>query len=345
MSLVTASMHALRVTPPKRVRLDLELVGLDVMMNSERLPSGSHVLLMPVGMQRGEYQNGVWAPDGERLRWDRIETRTESAEATAQCIWDFIGLVDGAVDDFVGFVSKWGLLDFGEDLDGFEGYMGKRQLFDFGERLDSRLTDQAGSSHFAKWRRVAHEARSALRIIAVTEAGELVGEDVLEILDYWDDFQRTLWSTARRQERWRAERKAGRGLALQKRFIVNFFNGFVGKLGPSEEQEYGLHRPWTFPLEPVVLWDDEGRRLESVAYGVRQVVGAHLLSIFTTPGVDVFICSVCGNPYPFEPSECQRRPRKGRRRFCGEACVTTARRASNRASWHRNKAGYRKRAK
>lgn len=338
-------MRALRVSPPKGVRADFELVGLDVMMNSERPPSGSHVLLMPVGMQLGDFQIGVWARDGEMLRWDRIETRTERAEATAQCLWDFIKLADGELGDFVGFVSKWGLLDLGKDLEEFEGRWGMREVFEFGRSLDSRVADQAGSSHFETWRRLARQARAALRIIAATEAGELVSEDVLEILDYWDDTQRTLWASVRRLEAWRVERRAGRGLALQRRFIVNFFNGFVGKLGPTEEQEYGLHRPWTFPLEPVVSWDDEGRRLESVAYGVRQVVGAHLLSIFSTPGVDVFICSVCGNPYPFEPSEGQRRPQRGRRRFCSEACMTTARRANNRASWHRNKAGWRRRAK
>lgn len=301
-----------------RIRDQLELAGLDV-NNTERLPGARHVLLMPVGLQLTDSEDPDWEEGG--LRWDRIELRDQKPTSTIRCMWDFIELVDGSAEDFIGFVGKWGLFDFGEDADHLS-------------------EDQEGWSGFVWWRAAALEARSALITMVASEAGELISEEILEILHYWDDFQPDIWDgydfrkhgklspdrilamlIDKKRERWQVERRAGRGLALQRRFIVNFFNG-----------------PWMMPLELAVSWDDEGRRVETVAHGARQVAGAHLLSIFNSPEVDVFICSVCGKPYPLEPLEGHRRPRRGRRRFCSEACKLTARRSDNLASWHRNKA-------
>jgi hypothetical protein len=295
----------------------LERVGLDP-MHSSGLPVSRHTMYVPIGLalDRDEYGD-------EFIRWDAVEMKEFEPGFTVQCLWDFVALRDPTTREVQHFVEKWGLVDLPE------------------------TEHDAGELEFPEFISAAAEARGALLLIAATEAGELVSEPVLDALYHWDEFPVNAFEELERRgepmssplyhdillekkrEHWRAERSAGRGLDLQRRLLTNFINGWVSQ-GPG-------HGPRAEPLELLVTWDASGRHVDWVAYGVRAIVGSHLLSMLSAPQIDVFTCSICGSPFPFDPLQRQRRPAAGRRQLCSSACKEAARRADNRASWHKNK--------
>jgi hypothetical protein len=299
----------------------LERAGLDPVHSSGSLVS-RHTLWMPKGLVITRHEDG-----DDVIAWNAVEAKAIEPDTAARCIWDLVALRDPALSDVRSFIEKWGLLDFPE------GGHGEDQV-DAAELIIA-----------------AEESRSALLLIAKTEASELVGEPVLDALYRWDEFPVNAFAELKRRgesyssplyhevilegkrEHWRVERSAGRGLVLQRRLLMNFFNGF-------SSEEHGRitgTAPWVESLESIVTWDERGRRVDWEAYGVRGIVGAHMLSVLVAPQLDVFICSVCGNPFPFDPLDRKRRPKTGRRQTCSTACKEEARRADNRASWHKNK--------
>jgi hypothetical protein len=145
-----------------------------------------------------------------------------------------------------------------------------------------------------------------------------------------DDIQ--MLEFKRQQDYFETERRAGRGVALQRELIVNLLGEIV--MPPSDRSsDEGPSVPLLFGYS----WDDRGRRVEARASGVREVVASHLLSIFAAAQPDIFVCSVCGTPFSTESAQAQRRPRAGVKRLCSEACRLVAKRESNRASWNKNK--------
>ncbi len=198
------------------------------------------------------------------------------------------------------------------------------------------------------WRDAVTKARGLVVGIVATEAGEVLSETALRDLggEFYDlftsDERNVLMEGLLESERYRrggvglvdlmremeeqewtdrvrSEQRAGRGLEIQRMLIVSGLQG------------------WGFPGEANLVWDDHGRRIETVARGVREIVGAYLLQLVGSAMLDAFICSVCGRPYQFDSDSGQRRPRAGTRRFCDPQCRAEGKRSANLASWHRNK--------
>ncbi|MSQ17738.1 MAG: hypothetical protein EXR54_09315 [Dehalococcoidia bacterium] len=222
----------------------------------------------------------------------------------------------------VRFIKKWGLLDFGEDAE----YM---------------QTEGEASCDLQYWRYEVTEAHKLVLAMVATAGGELVEEGALKdirgsheslqdsTLDLntflptnrtfsWED-----WLQAKEDDwlaRIQTERRADRGLELQRLLVTNRL------------------AEWVNIASLIPVWNEDERRVETVARGVGEIVGAHLLGLFVSSPLDVFSCSVCGRPFPLNDSTTQRRPRTGSQRFCSDDCRAQAKRASNLASWHRNRA-------
>lgn len=336
---------------PAIVRLPRRSLSLreqiEAMTNLEHHPpyAGHHTLLLPVGLHLVD--------EGEAMVWDRLELRPRPASSTRRCLWDFAGLAGADDTEMLRFVNRWGLLDWGEDHG----------------MLD---TDVEGSRALVEWDAAIETVSLWLRAFVLTEAsGPLTAEEfwplvyhlmlemnikgILGIPPEWqwlaglgeNDPARSVFPTdpaewagradafldaireAERNQwiaRWQAERQAGTWLTAQ-RWLVSQVLNF-----------------WIEPYEGMVrtIWDDAGRRIEYTAYGVREIVGAHMAAIFAAPMADVYLCSMCGRAFELPDGEA-RRPREGARRFCGDACRLAARRESNRAAWHRHKDQWRRR--
>lgn len=128
--------------------------------------------------------------------------------------------------------------------------------------------------------------------------------------------------TERRWQNLLLERDQGRGTEQQRRLLTRKISDLLGT-------QYGSF-----------VWDERGRRAE----GLDEIILSHVATMFLATGVDVLVCSVCGQPFPFDESPRGRRPRFGVRRFCGDACRREAKRESNRLSWRRKEAKWRRRS-
>ena len=293
-------------------------------LEPELRAAGRHFLLRPIGL-RYEKEEGIPEILGNDpnvgMVWDGIEFEESSAASTAKCIWDFISLLNRPPTEIHDFVGKWGLYDFGEDM--------KWGTVD--QTASVTLTNLVGH---------VREVDAILRILAATEAEELVPLDLLSELHAYDttesDFRteldagRVAWGLGSREwqrfrhdrmlDRWTFERQRGHGLALQRSMI-----------------EHALYY-WSSEVSSYLIWDENGRRQETSAYGVMQIIAAQLTNIFMSTTLDVFVCSVCARPFSFETTEALRRPKTGAQRFCTHACRAEAKRQANLASWHKNKA-------
>lgn len=206
-----------------------------------------------------------------------------------------------------------------------------------------RVMERGGLFWLDEWLETAQQLYDVLAAVAATEAGELIAEDVL-----WRIGGTRLSHNDRRAEHairhqyieprlgrgaslsdlfrkadtevlnyWRGMRAQGRGLQLQRDAIVDALNSFP-------------HPRWF-----QAAWDDSGRRVILESIGWDEIAAAHLMELFASTEPDVYLCSTCGKPFPLPAG--RRRPREGAARFCSEACRHDARRAANRASWHRHK--------
>lgn len=333
---------AIQPATPRLARRSLSLrEQIEAMTNPEYSPpyAGQHTLLLPVGLRLDNDRDG--------LVWDRLELRPRTASTTRRCLWDFVALAGAEDDAIVRFVSRWGVLDWGEgrgildaDAEGYRalvewdaaaetvstwlrafvlteasGVLSADDLWPLVENLMLEMDQKGILGIPPEWQWLAgldrdDPARSALP----TDSSEWVGR-ADDILRAYREAQRHHWAA-----RWQAERQAGTWLAAQ-RWIVSQVLSF-----------------WIEPYKTMIRtgWDDTGRRIEYTAYGVREIVGAHMASVFSAPMPDVYLCSVCARPFELSGNGA-RRPRDGARRFCGDACRLAARRESNRAAWHRNK--------
>jgi len=98
-----------------------------------------------------------------------------------------------------------------------------------------------------------------------------------------------------RLSEWRKECEEGRGLVLQRELVVR-------ELAPPR-------------IDREFFWDEKGKRAHDLAEGVHQIVGAHLGRMFLAPQLDIYVCSMCGRPFPFDDQPGVRRPKRGARRF------------------------------
>jgi len=298
------------------VRSALERSGLSP-DEPRRISPLQHTLLMPedLSIETDDEEDPYFA-------WSRVNEYPLSPNDTVQCVWDFLNLADSDMVSMERFLRKWGL-----------PYIPEGETY---------------SEDWEDWLTAAREARSAILLIAATEAEELVDDDVLMDLDSWDDFDTGAmedWLKKRQvdsfvefhqltieksREHWDIERRSGRGLELQRKVISAFVNG--------AEDIW----PWVGQLNFTLAWDDAGRRINSGAFGVQAIVGSYIVAVLSAPEIDVFSCSVCGNPFPYVEAGGVRRPATGKRRLCGAECRKMARQIDNRASWHRNKSRWRR---
>jgi hypothetical protein len=202
------------------------------------------------------------------------------------------------------------------------------------------------------WRDFAGFSRQLLTLIVLTAEETVVSPEMLEVIQYWADLPD--WPiypdhvdsltpkemdelailirdapSVRARMRWEtlnAERAQGKALEQQRRIVVQKPNSLFG----MQFARFG--------------WDERGRRMESEAVGLDDIVFSHIATIFSSP-VDVLICSICGTPYPFEESSSARRPRFGVRRYCRDRCRREGKREANRLSWRRNSSRWRRRTK
>ena len=319
------------------LRAKLELVGL-TMLDDTQTKRSVHILLMPAGLRlaspdEDSSSDARWTEGESDLVWDRIDLMPQDPRDTLSCFWEFLDLAGVSDEAFpeavVRFVKKWGLLDFGEDAD----YMD---------------TEHEAWRDLRYWHDQVTEARSIVLAMVATAGGELVEEGVLrDICGLGESLQEStldiktwlrpdrsyvaMWPAWRQaqEDDWRAriqaERRAGRGLELQRLVVTNRL------------------AEWVNVADFIPVWDEVERRVETVSRGVHDIWGGHLLGLFASSPLDVFLCSVCGRPYPLDDSTTQRRPRTGSRRFCSDECRAQAKRTANLASWHRNKARWTRR--
>jgi GNAT superfamily N-acetyltransferase len=307
----------------------------------DALPDAArHQLLRSIGLrayglretqpdEQGIRQGPEIVPGEEYFSWTgRAVVDVDPAETKA-CLWDYIAAVDKGPQAALRFHERWGLY------------------------VDNTWRgDGSGYWSVAEFQEEARRIRSVLIALVATEAGEVVGEDVLLALSrlaYDFDFARRedadevlhrlgfkpggeynlpdhvtypLFEEIR-LERWRALRRGDQGLQLQAQLITGILNAEVG------------------PDSGSFIWDGRGRRVERLARGVRAICWSHLAALFSAPTLDVFLCGVCGKPFEFEAGEYQRRPRRGAMRFCSTACRLEAKRESNRQSWREHGARWR----
>jgi hypothetical protein len=321
---------------PRRSRFVelLEDLGFGMTANTE---SARHRLIRPNGLRLVDPVLTGWEPvegtsyknpiydfvEGDHaISWEGWTVEEVPTPDTRDCLWELLNLPQSDSLEVMSFVSRWGLLEeptASED----EGPFWLRL-----EEFDS----------------VAESAREFLLLLATTEAQELLPKETLDAfayLDYEADTQAVrdlirdeqlpalgfsgfqelsarLLSEAR-WSRWNAIREQGRGLELQQTLAARALEEMLG----------------TSPARYV--WDQAGRRLERIAIGVKEIAWSHLAGLFTSPAVDVFICGMCGNPYPYDSASSERRPRSGVRTFCSEECRKEAKLESNRLSWQKNK--------
>ena len=311
------------------------------MTEAEPLSGAVHILLIPrqLRLASDEKSDGIDprnvttedlmdAGHGLVFFWDSLTLHEVTPDSTRRCLWDLIDLVsvpeESLAEECVRFVERWGTLDFGEDAP----YMVDLDQPQHGDPLEFL------------W--LAQRSRSLLVTLAATEVGELVDERLLLDLKDGDAAEleapsliETLISGSledymalkleRQRARWRDQRAAGQGLDLQRSLVSTLVT-----------QDY-LFNPEQFEAE----WSSNGRRVQRVSRGVREIIGAHVSAVFMSPQVDIFTCSVCGKPFEFVEYLGKRRPRRGTQRFCSKPCRSVARRASNRKAWHQNKAKWR----
>jgi hypothetical protein len=315
--------------PIRSLRLRERIEAVANMGNSPR-HIGQHHLLKPVGLRIDKH---------EYLEWERLELEPLQPSATRACLWEFVELENKGPADVPAFVERWGVLDWGEDA----VYL---------------VTEAKGGRSIWDWYHHAATTSTWLRLLALAQADEPADADTLWPLA--DDVSIDLghmaselvpievkWLTTlgepfsvedftgsaerynqRRQDawttRWQEQLAGGGWRALQRWLIAKHLAGRI-------EAHY-------FTLSP--RWDDQGRHIMYTAYGVLEIVGAHMAAIFSAPTPEVYLCSVCERPYEWIVSG-GRRPREGARRFCSSDCRETARRETNRAAWHRHKRRWR----
>jgi hypothetical protein len=313
-------------TSRRNLRLEELLEELGFEMTANLLP-GNFRLLRPEGLRLAGLTDlqperlGVpvrprLVEGDEYLYWRGYEYVEVDEDEARRCFWEFIESRETDPRAVHDFNSYWGLVKSAGE------------------------PDLAGWSRVDSFTKEVLQARSFLVTLAATEAGDLVPDAVLESLDepdpefssdVWDllalqqgfelpgrDVRAAVLEAEERRARRQRMRNDGVGLELQRILISSFL-----------DEKYALAPGWP-------TWDSRGRRIERIVTGVENIVWAHLHSLFTATQIDIYVCGICGKPFEFDEAAFERRPRKGVRRLCSDACRLEAKRASNRESWQKN---------
>jgi hypothetical protein len=310
----------------------MEDLGFDM----DAIPdTNRHELVRPVGLQMIDLIDPGPDPDGVRrgsyavegtsiLAWQAFQLEDVDPTSTTDCLWDFVRAADATPQDALAFVKRWGVYERPQHYLG----AGSWQVADFLEQADFLRTvliclvstasgETLNDGLFAKL-----AERDYYLDLGLVEDGE----EILRRLNVDPDEADRLpdgitFPVMRdvRMDRWLAQRAAGDGLQLQARIFTSLLNAEI-------DQSAGAF-----------IWDARGRRrAEKVATGVRAIAWAHIAALFTKSNLDIFRCDVCGNPFSFESLDAQRRPRRGKRRFCTDLCRLKAKREANREAWRQN---------
>jgi hypothetical protein len=252
------------------------------------------------------------------LFWEGHDLEEIDPAATFECLWEFIEMADASPEEGLAFIEKWGLIDPSSPDGGWSGsapwdeaYMARQFLIclaitEAEELVPEELLWWLGNGEGrAEWAADSDEVRRRLTVGGIPPDEVRVIRD----LDIRDEV---------RLARWRKIRRSGEGLPLQRRLLANILDSQI-EFRPT-----------------VSVWDERGRRVERVATGVKEIAWSHLYSLFTSARLDIYVCSLCGRPYEFDEAAAQRRPRRGAASYCGDKCRQEARRRSNRDSWKRN---------
>jgi hypothetical protein len=258
------------------------------------------------------------------LQWDDLESIDVDSGSTWPAFWQLLRMGDASPSAIQQFTERWGMLRADWDA-----------LYGGGENFGF----DAGDLSVDTWRRFAKEIRAFVELLAATSNGELVGLDALGLLswrDHWwpdsglDATGRPIlpplgtWFKAK-WEHLLQERHGGEGLESQRRLLTWILNSEMAK-GDSDVY---------------FIWDETGRRLERESLGLDGIAYSHMATLFLSGHFDVLVCSICGTPYPFDDSV-GRHPRFGTRRYCSDECRREGKRESNRQSWSRNGARWRR---
>jgi len=309
----------------------MELLGFD--MNA--LPFGfAHRLMRPVGvrlcnvLEPDNDGDPVFVDGDEAICIEGFTLEDVKPAETGGVLWDLVALSDGRID-VLDLVRRWGLVWDDADEDGW-AYWGLGLFYDeanlikafletLAETDKEQLVDaevlevlKGGWSHFltsyflgdfATVRRLAKVLVPGLAEPRLHESGYGWAEEV------WD---------ALRNEAFNETRRNGRGLELQRELITEVLRKEL----------------WRQPIYPT--WDENGRQAQREATGIRQIAWSHIFALFAAETLDVYRCSVCGKPYPFNDHASARRPMRGKGSYCSDDCRREAKKASNRRSWQRH---------
>ncbi|HUZ01929.1 MAG TPA: hypothetical protein VMU89_16400 [Thermomicrobiaceae bacterium] len=265
------------------------------------------------------------------LVWSDVEWRLVPFEDTAPAAWAFADIADASEEELLRFTEDWGLWrgHYGPGADPVENVIGtaamiRAWLATFAATLEERLVDEDTLWQLRYGENFGPQRPSYREVAESLPQGR---DDLDARRDQVDARRDELWERELRPY-WRAERRAGRGIQVQRWILAGFLSVWTS----------GLEAPLATPY-----WRDDGRRIRLMPIGVKGIVFTHLLRLFAAPEPNVFTCSECGAVFEWLPATGDPRPRRDRRRFCSDECRLAARRATKRETWHRHKGEWKSR--
>jgi hypothetical protein len=331
------------------IREQLEGAGFEL-VTSQKAEQVTHLVLRPRNLRfardaasEEEWPEYHWAEDGllTHVIWDGLDLEEMSPNETEACLWDLLYLTGPTIpapipeefhgfrrdwlEDVFTFISRWGLLDYGEYVERDQPSDGVRAL--------------------SEWIFAAEEVSILLELMSLTEQGIVAPPerflDMVRWLDlnvhpiYPTQIDRGLptWDSILVSPGWHESLiesvKAGNGLRLQREAVARML------VGIGAAPEYRRVQDEVPSFAQTYIWDENGRRSLVRARGVREIVATQARALFTSPELNLYVCAVCQSPFRLDDG--QRRPRRGVKALCSQECRQLAKQESNRASWHRNK--------
>lgn len=350
----SARLLTYAASPAALLRERVEAVTGNV---ADRPRMARHVIWEPVNLCIVEEYHGELL-DLPTLHADSITEREVPVSDAPDCMWDALRLLEAGRPFTKGTLPDIGEAQLASLLDRQTNWTAEaeRQYLEayvypfigkWGVAVSHdddvvELMERGGHFWLDEWLEAAQHLYDILAAVAATEASELITEDMLWRLGHslmYDDRRaehvirnqyieprirqgasvRDLFREAEIEvlDYWRGLRARGHGLQIQRDAIVLALSGFP-------------HPRWF-----QAAWDDSGRRVTLESLGWDQIASAHLMDLFGSTEPGLYLCSTCGKPFPLPAG--RRRPREGAARFCSDDCRRDARRAANRASWHRHK--------
>jgi len=295
----------------------LELAGLDPYTAA---PPVRFSRVVPVDLELYPKSTPDDLGRAEGFQWSRLRILPVDQASARRCLFALARIPRGDKAAVMRFVKEWGAL--------------RAQAF-FNEAQEEFFAN--GAATFWEYFETAAQVGALLSVMAATEAGEAAPLASLEVLGW---FHLPFLRDVRDEPEGLQALKDHRSAVLRSVLGVGDNEPSVAALQLQRDVVTSALPHVAGYAETRPVWDSSGRRMVRDAIGAGELMGAQLQAIFTAPLFQMAVCSVCGQV--FDTSDRDRSPRSNVRRFCSDGCRSTGRRATLRASWHRNKGKYRK---